>query len=223
MVEDHDLLREELVEHLRRPGRDVRGVGSGEELDIELRTSPADVVVLDLNLPGEDGLSIATRLRAAMPRVGIVMLTGRTRPGERADGYATGADVYLTKPTNVRELEAVITTLGQRLLVQPAAEGFVLDGRRMRLLAPAGKVAELTLSETEILTQLALAPERQLDAEFLLRKLSQEYNLVKTRDALTVLMSRLRHKLAQHIGEEDMVKAIRGYGYKLNVPIQIEN
>lgn len=223
VVEDHDLLREELVEHLRRPGWEVRGVGSGEELDIALRTSPADVVVLDLNLPSEDGLSIATRLRAALPRVGIVMLTGRTRPSERADGYATGADVYLTKPTNVRELEAVITTLGQRLVVQPAADGFVLDGRRMRLLAPGGKVAELTLSETEILTQLALAPERQLDAEFLLRKLSQEYNMVKTRDALTVLVSRLRHKLAQHIGEEDLVKAIRGYGYKLNTPIRIQS
>ncbi len=62
--------------------------------------------------------------------------------------------------------KAFITTLGQRLVVQPAADGFVLDGRRMRLLAPGGKVAELTLSETEILTQLALAPERQLDAEF---------------------------------------------------------
>lgn len=223
VVEDHDLLREELVDYLRRPGWDVRGVGSGEELDIELRTAPADVVVLDLNLPGEDGLSIATRLRTALPRIGIVMLTGRTRPSERADGYATGADVYLTKPTNVRELEAVITTLGQRLVLHPPSDGFVLDGRRMRLRAPGGKVAELTLSETEILTQLALAPERQLDAEFLLRKLSQEYNVVKTRDALTVLMSRLRHKLAQHLGEEELVKAIRGYGYKLNVPIQIES
>jgi DNA-binding response OmpR family regulator len=221
VVEDHDLLREEIVDFLQRPGWDVRSVDSGEQLDIALRTHPADVVVLDLNLPGEDGLSIAARLRAAMPTIRIVMLTGRTRPSERADGYATGADVYLTKPTNVRELAAVINTLGQRLQAQPAATGFVLDGRRMRLLAPDGQVAELTLAETEILTQLALAPERQLDAEFLLRKLSQEYNLVKSRDALTVLISRLRQKLAQHIGDENMVKAIRGFGYKLNVPIQI--
>lgn len=224
VVEDHEVLREELVEHLRRPEWSVRGVGSGEELDAELRTSPADVVVLDLNLPGEDGLSIAARLRVAMPAMGIVMLTGRTRPSERADGYATGADVYLTKPTNVRELEAVISTLGKRLTTaQPLVAGFVLDGRRLRLLAPDGRVAELTLAETEILTQLALASGRQLDTEFLMRKLSQEYNVVKTRDALTVLISRLRHKLAVYVGEEDMVKAIRGFGYKLNTPIRIQS
>lgn len=64
---------------------------------------------------------------------------------------------------------------------------------------------------------------RQLDTEFLMRKLSQEYNVVKTRDALTVLISRLRHKLAVHVGEEDMVKAIRGFGYKLNTPIRIQS
>lgn len=224
VVEDHEVLREELVEHLRRPQWNVRGVGSGEELDAELRTTPADVVVLDLNLPGEDGLSIAARLRVAMPTVGIVMLTGRTRPSERADGYATGADVYLTKPTNVRELEAVIATLGKRLVTaQPSVAGFVLDGQHLRLLAPDGRVAELTLTETEILTQLALASSPQLDTEFLMRKLSQEYNVVKTRDALTVVISRLRHKLSVHVGEEDMVKAIRGFGYKLNAPIRIQS
>lgn len=224
VVEDHEVLREELVEHLRRPQWNVRGVGSGEELDAELRTTPADVVVLDLNLPGEDGLSIAARLRITMPTVGIVMLTGRTRPSERADGYATGADVYLTKPTNVRELEAVIATLGKRLVTaQPSVAGFVLDGQHLRLLAPDGRVAELTLTETEILTQLALASGRQLDTEFLMRKLSQEYNVVKTRDALTVVISRLRHKLSVHVGEEDMVKAIRGFGYKLNAPIRIQS
>lgn len=223
VVEDHDLLREELVDYLGRPGWDVRGVGSGEELDIALRTRAADVVVLDLNLPHEDGLSIAARLRAAFPALGLVMLTGRTRPSERADGYVAGADVYLTKPTNVRELEAVIGTLGQRLAARPAATGFVLDTRRLRLLAPNGQVAELTLSETEILTQLALAPERQLEAEFLLRKLSQDYSVLKTRDALTVLVSRLRHKLAQHVGEDDMVKSIRGFGYKLNTAIRLQS
>ena len=222
VVEDHDLLRDELVSFLARPNWTVRGVDCGEALDIALRTLLADVVVLDLNLPCEDGLSIATRLRAALPQMGIVMLTGRTRPGERADGYTCGADVYLTKPTNVRELEAVISTLGQRLRAALPAS-YMLDCRRLRLLAPSGKTVEFTQTETEVLTQLALAPERQLDAEFLLRKLSQEYALSKNRDALTVLISRLRHKLALHLGEEEFVKAIRGFGYKLNAPISIEN
>ncbi len=98
-----------------------------------------------------------------------------------------------------------------------------LTGTSLGLLAPSGKTVELTQTETEVLTQLALVPERQLDAEFLLRKLSQEYALSKHRDALTVLISRLRHKLALHLGEEEFVKAIRGFGYKLNAPISIEN
>lgn len=220
VVEDHDLMREQLLDFLQRPGWDVRGVESGDQLDTELRTRPADVVVLDLNLPGEDGISIAARLRAALPQIGIVMLSGRTRPGDRADGYATGADVYLTKPTNVRELESVIENLVKRLHATPLS-AYLLDVRKLRLFAPGGATVELTLMETELLEQLAIAPERQLTTDFLLYKLSQEYALTKNRDALTVLISRLRHKCAQVLGDADLIKAIRGYGYKLTVPLTI--
>lgn len=77
IVEDHVDLREELVDFLSRPDWDVRGVGSGALLDIALQEKQADILILDLNLPDEDGIQIAKRIRATSPNIGIVMLTAR--------------------------------------------------------------------------------------------------------------------------------------------------
>lgn len=121
------------------------------------------------------------------------------RSSDRTSGYETGADVYLTKPTNVHELEAVIQNLARRRLC-----------------------VYLTLNEAHLLHDLTTAPERQLGTDDLIRRLSQEHTLQTQRDHLTVLISRLRSKIDDALPQKDIIKAVRGYGCKLTVPFVVE-
>ncbi len=118
VVEDHDDLREVTVEALRGLGHEARGLACAEALDAALRAAPADLLVLDLNLPGEDGIHLARRVRSARPEIGIIMVTVREQVRSRIEGYASGADLYLTKPTSLEELEAAIGALARRLRAQ---------------------------------------------------------------------------------------------------------
>lgn len=115
VVEDHDDLREMTVEALCAFGYQARGVACAEKLDEELKKGHADVLVLDLNLPGEDGVSLSRRIRASQPGMGIIMVTVREQIQDRITGYGSGADLYLTKPTSIEELHAAIEALARRL------------------------------------------------------------------------------------------------------------
>jgi DNA-binding response OmpR family regulator len=132
VVEDHALVRDELVEFLTRPGITVRGVDDGLALDAALRQRHADILVVDLNLPAEDGLSICQRMRKAFPEMGLILLTARVMPSDKAAGYQSGADVYLTKPANVDELEAVVFNLSRRIR-RRVGNGLQLDMPQLRL------------------------------------------------------------------------------------------
>lgn len=215
VVEDHDALREQLMAYLARPGWRLRGADCGEALDGLLRDRPADVVVLDLNLPFEDGTSIAQRLKMAFPGMGIVMLTARVRPADRTAGYANGADVYLTKPTNVEELESVIQNLARRLVPQPDSDStLVLDQITHCLRLPGGEVTQLSAKEAQLLRLLAMAPDRQLDTDYLVHQLYHDDDTAGRRGNMTVLISRLRLKL-NATAYKDLVRAVRGVGYRL--------
>ncbi|MFA7243641.1 MAG: response regulator transcription factor, partial [Sulfuricellaceae bacterium] len=80
----------------------------------------ADILLLDLNLPGEDGISLARRIREVLPEVGIIMVTARRQARDKIEGYGSGADIYLTKPTSVEELDAAIQALSRRVRPAPA-------------------------------------------------------------------------------------------------------
>ncbi len=122
VVEDHDDLREVTVEALQGLGHRVRGLACAEALDAALRAAPADLLVLDLNLPGEDGISLARRVRVVRPELGIIMVTVRAQVRDKIEGYGSGADLYLAKPTSIEELEAAIKALARRLPTKvPAA------------------------------------------------------------------------------------------------------
>lgn len=221
LVEDNDALREEMVSFLQRPGWNVRGVDCGEAMDAALRLSPADIALLDLNLPFEDGLSIARRLRAAFPMMGIVLLTARTQPSDRSRGYEAGADVYLTKPTSVQELECVIHNLGRRM--QPVSDmALQLNPAALTLTAPGQAALRLTVTEATLLHCLALAQERQQSTEFLLHTLACQ-DIALTRENLAVLISRLRGKLETTLGSAEVIKAVRGFGYRLAPVVRIEH
>lgn len=221
VVEDHDLLRQELVAFLQRPGWRVRGVDCASALDEAWRQCPADVLVVDLNLPGEDGISICQRMRLAMPELGIVMLTARTRPSDRSSGYQSGADVYLTKPTHVGELEAVITNLSRRIR-KSVAHGLQLDMAGLTLGASSGQKISLSRLEALLLQSMAVSPERQIDSDMLLYRINRTNPAPMEKDNLAVIMSRLRGKISTGLSTPDIIKAIRGYGYQLTLPITVQ-
>jgi DNA-binding response OmpR family regulator len=114
VVDDEDDLRDAVVEYLAREGLRAVGAGSGAELDMLMAREATQLVVLDINMPGEDGFSIARRLRADSP-VGIVMLTSRDALTDRIAGLEIGADDYIAKPFAPRELLARIRTVLRRL------------------------------------------------------------------------------------------------------------
>lgn len=115
IVEDHDELREVTVAALRSLEYNACGVESAEALEAVWTAFRPHLLVLDLNLPGEDGLSLAQRIRAAAPDVGIIMVTVREQLHEKIAGYLKGADIYLNKPTSIEELHAAIQALSRRL------------------------------------------------------------------------------------------------------------
>lgn len=220
VVEDHDLVRDELVDFLSRPGICVRGAEDGEVLDALLRQRHADILVVDLNLPGEDGLSICQRMREAFPEIGLVMLTARVMPADKTAGYQSGADVYLTKPANVDELEAVVANLSRRIR-RRVSNGLQLDVPRQQLALAGGVAVGLSLLETRLLYELVLAPERKLSTDLLLQRLDPRSDQPSLRDNLPVTISRLRQKLASGLGQSKVIKAVRGFGYQLTQAITV--
>ncbi|WP_244433931.1 response regulator transcription factor, partial [Azospirillum sp. B506] len=114
VVEDEADLRDDLVEYLDRCGFEVHGASRGAELDRLLEVGAADVIVLDVNLPDEDGFSVARRVRATSSAA-IIMLTARSGLIDRVIGLELGADVYLVKPVDFREVEAQIKALMRRM------------------------------------------------------------------------------------------------------------
>lgn len=220
VVEDNDTLRDLLVSYLQQPGRHVHSADSGEQLNEVLAKHSLDIVVLDLNLPYEDGLSIAQRLRSSHPHIKIIMLTARVRPTDRTEGYAKGADVYLTKPTNVAELEAVVVNLSKRIsIVTPAS--YWLNRQANVLTSPQQKQAVLTPAESAILEQLALAPERKIESEYLLAQLRRQGNSDMSRENLVVTISRLRKKLESTFDGEALIQTVRNHGYSLQLPLML--
>lgn len=214
VVDDNDALRELLVSYLAQPSRQVFGVDCGEELNKVLQQHKVQIVVLDVNLPYEDGFSIAQRLHTSHPDTRIVMLTARVKPSDRSNAYQTGVDVFLNKPTNPQELEAVVVNLATRdRKSQPQMPTLV---RAYRLLiTPDGGQLLLTPNESLLLEQLTLAPERELHTEALLEQFHCSGSDEFGRDNLIVMVSRLRKKLAELGLGDEAVKAVRGFGYRL--------
>lgn len=219
VVEDGDTLREELRLFLVNQGYEVRACANGFELDEQFATRVADLVILDLNLPHEDGLSIAERLRQRWPTIGIIMLTARDAPPQRTEGYSVGADVYLTKPTNLAELSAAMSNLSRRLERQHTM-GWCLDLRQSIVRGPHGS-ARLTTLELDILRELAMAPQRELNTARLLECIQRTRTENCSRNSLTIGVSRLRTKMVEQLNAPDCLKAVRSHGYRLTVAMAV--
>lgn len=222
LVEDNISLREALEHHLVDAGFSIRGVGDGQELNQELAISKPDVIVLDLNLPEEDGISIAKRVRLAYPSMGIVMLTARVRSIDRHEGYDSGADVYLTKPVNPSELTTVLQNLCRRISPQEDNQAWSLHLASLQLVSPAKEVIKLTVSEAKLLQELALSGE--LLSMSRLIEVFGDIDLPEPTNKLRIeqVVSRVRRKMDVLLGGQPSIKAVTRLGYKLFVPVVIQ-
>ena len=221
IVEDNDDLRESIMDALSSLGHHVQGVDSVEALYEESGMAQVDLFIIDINLPGENGLSLADRLRASQPGVGIIMLTARTQSEERAEGYQCGADIYLTKPASLDELCSAIRSLTRRLTTPVAVQGLVLDCRLLECRDTVSqKRVTLTCTEASLLSAFVRAPQQQLETFMVAEQLGLDLdNLNKA--SLEVQISRLRTKLARLAPETSPIKALRGWGYQLTLTLNL--
>lgn len=223
VVEDHDALREVTVQALCDMGCVATGAACAEEV-VDKAGAHADLFVIDLNLPGEDGISLARRIRAAQPNAGIIMVTVRQQLEEKVAGYESGADLYLTKPTSIAELGAAVQALGRRLRREGLERrpAFVLDTAAMVLNGPASPSAGIRLSAHEVimLAALARASERRLEY-WQLMELAGKFDVEVSKRTLEVQIVRLRKKLLDAGAEGQPIQALRGVGYQLCIPVTI--
>lgn len=211
VVEDNDDLRQVVVELIAGSGFAVRGVPCAEDVDDNPRML-ADIYVLDLNLPGEDGTSLARRIRRAQPGAAIVMATARTSLDQRIEGYANGADLYLPKPVAPAELLACLQSLGRRLVSRRPAELTLLQAGGLC----RGPLAEVLLQphEVEVLAALARAQDRTLE-RWQLEQLFGIDGQAPSRAVLDVRVSRLRRKLQEAGASAQVIQAVPNLGYRL--------
>ncbi len=222
VVEDHDALREVTVEALRGMGHSVTGVDCAEKLDDECAALTPDLLVIDLNLPGEDGISLARRIRSAQPEVGIIMVTARSQLGDKLTGYESGADLYLTKPTSPEELGAAVQALARRIKAAPQAQSaYRLNLPARTLHGPQGN-AGLSAHEAAMLAAFARAPAGRLESWQLL-ELSGKQGEEFTKHTLEVQIVRLRKKISPTGLDKHTLQSIRGWGYQLCVKVTLES
>ncbi len=226
VVEDDPALREETVLSLQLAGLVAVGAADGRMLDQLMNANlvgPVDLVVLDVGLPGASGLEIAAQLATRSPPVGIVMLTGRGLTDERVQGLQQGADAYLVKPADPRELVATVQAVRRRMQQTPAPDGWRLGGGARTLsYGQALPALPLTDLQSRLLLGFRQVPVGQtVGREVLITALGQDAHEADPH-RLETLVSRLRQKVRAHWGQDLPLQAVPGQGYALTQPIAFE-
>ena len=234
LVEDNADFRAELAFHLKRAGMDVVFENDGFGLDQQLDAAGCDVLVLDLGLPTEDGLQIAQRLRQRQLPLGIVMLTARAALDDRLHGLEQGADAYLVKPVDMRELVATLKAVHRRLpaaalataaaaveATPSATSAWVLRVRTLSLQSPQGQPLTVSPTEMALLRCMAEAAPDPVSRERL--AMAAGHHKIGYDDRwLEVAFSRLRRKIeATQGGSDPPIRAARGRGYVFAAPVRI--
>jgi DNA-binding response OmpR family regulator len=223
VVEDDPLLREEIEIHLQGHHMLVHSVNSASALDDLTARVAIDLFLIDLNLPGESGLSLCTRIRKSLPNVGIVISTGRTSLIDRIAGYKQGgADFYLTKPVAPDELVLVLQSLGRRLKNSNNMDAWSLSLQERTLKGPQDhQKLRLTNREKILLVALIQAKDKTLSSGVLCDLFSEDSDRVLSKHSLEELVMRLRKKFKsiQQEGAEEAIKSVWGTGYQLCIKI----
>ena len=236
LIEDNIEYRDNLAFFLRREGFDIAFESDGHEIDQTLTDHPCDLLLLDLGLPDEDGLAIARRLRTQQPTLGIVMLTARGSLDERVSGMREGADAYLVKPVDFRELMAVLKSLLRRLDIGaksaevPAKSPakalaelppvWQLRPAQLQLVPPQGPPIKLTGREAKLLGHMARSYPHAVARQVLVDSSDAVLTPLDFRH-LEVALSRLRKKIQDATGQ-GLILASRSEGYLFGAPIRLD-
>lgn len=230
-VDDDAATRQLIYDYLTENELRVSTAASGAEMAAILEEHSIDLILLDLRLPGEDGMQIARKLREESS-IPIIILTGRLDEADRVMGLELGADDYLTKPFSPRELLARIRTVLRRVRATPPSatkeekprayrfSGWELNLRTRRLTSPEGKRVELTNSEFSLLSAFLGAPQRVLARDQLL-EMSRLYDDEVYDRAIDVQILRLRRKIEANPSEPRFINTERGAGYIFSVPVEV--
>jgi DNA-binding response OmpR family regulator len=225
VVDDDDQVRDTVAEYLRRSGFAVSEADGGEALRAVMAARPIDLALLDVNMPGEDGLSLAREIRGS-GQAGIIMLTANSDDLDKIVGLEVGADDYVTKPFNSRELLARVkavlrraraasggatATLGRE--VQMGKCRLNLDARRL-YSADSGEVP-LTAMEFDLLRTFAENPGRPLSRDRLL-DLAHAREMEPFDRSIDTRIARIRRKIEVDPAKPDCLKTVRGAGYLYN-------
>lgn len=227
-VDDDADLQVVMRHYLEAEGYQILSAQSGAELLTKLETASPDIILLDLILPDNDGLSLLTQIRSKSSAA-VIVVSGKDETADRIVGLEMGADDYLTKPFEMRELSARIKAVLRRTASEPVANdktgqhiskagrvifnGWVLDRRQYQLFDDTGKPADLTSGEFRLLEALVMAPNRVLSREqlFELTRGSGDFDTYDR--AIDIQIARIRKKLQDDPRSPDLIKTVRGVGY----------
>lgn len=231
VVDDDPDIRSLIQEYLEGEGFRVTTAEDGAQMQIVLDKTPADLVILDVRLPGESGLDIALRLRRTTD-IPIIMLSEKDDVVDRVTGLELGADDYVPKPFHLRELLARIRSLLRRMDAAGEAasgneagaesgedkivfSGWILNTQRRELFSPDGEEIELSAGEFNLLEAFAQRPNRILSRDQLLDIVyNREANLFDR--SIDVQIGRLRRKIEIDPKKPALIKTVRGVGYMFN-------
>ena len=229
-VDDDPSVRQMITDYLTDNDLRVTALASGSEIDNVLSRDMIDLLVLDLRLPGEDGMQIARKLRQES-NLPIIMLTGRKDEADRVMGLELGADDYLTKPFSPRELLARIRSLLRRSRASETVAdglakirgyrfaGWELNVRLRRLTTPSGDTIGLTNGEFNLLVAFLEAPQRILSRDHLLGRSRLHNDEVYDR-SIDVQLGRLRKKMTVNDSYPELIRTERGAGYVFTAEVQ---
>jgi two-component system response regulator MprA len=220
VIDDDDAVRAAVRRALLLGGYEILAAATGQEGLLSAQNDVPDAIVLDLGLPDIDGMEVCRRLRGMGNRTPILMLTARVEVEDRVDGLEAGADDYLIKPYDVRELQARLKAIMRRHI--DGADGRSLRFGELELDADAhaarigDRQVDLTRTEYQLLELLMLNPRRVLTGELIYDRI-WGYDFGPAGNALRVYIGYLRRKLEAD-GEPRLIQTVHGVGYVLREP-----
>ena len=220
IVDDDRALRDALRRALALAGYEITLAEDGQQALAVVAAAAPDAIVLDVGLPGIDGLEVCRQLRGAGDRVPVLMLTARDAIADRIDGLDAGADDYLVKPFDVGELKARLRALLRRTGAESPPEELEFEELRLDSarygLAAGDRFVELTRTEYDLLELLMRNPRRVLPHALIYDRV-WGYDFGPASNALRVYIGYLRRKLDE-VGARPLLHTVRGVGYVLREP-----
>lgn len=214
IVEDHKALREVFSDCLTADGFQVFSAACAEDLDDIFINNRADLLILDINLPGEDGLSIAKRYRNAYPAISIIFLTVRSDSKDKIAGYESGADLYLPKPVSAEELHAAVMSIYRRVKDQLGFHVNPVLDVKARELSYQSRKTSLTSQELKILKALIESLDNTLEYWQFLELLDRDVTDTNKK-SLAVFIYRLNKKLEEIGIKNSPIQSVWKIGYQL--------